>query len=50
MTTERIPRHPAFGYATPEQIEKLKQLGPGPDYDMLWKAIQKQTDKRGVMK
>lgn len=42
-----IPYHPAYGYATEEQIEKLKSLGHGPDYDLLWKTIEKQTKKRG---
>lgn len=42
-----IPRHPAYGYATAEQIEKLRTLGVGPDYYQLLKQIQKQHDKRG---
>lgn len=29
-----IPYHPAYGYATEEQIEKLKSLGHGPDYGL----------------
>lgn len=46
----KIPYHPAYGYATPEQIEKLKTLGKGPDYDHLWKVIAEQTKKKGKMK
>lgn len=48
-TPPRIPYHPAYGYATPEQVEELKRLGRGPDYDQLWKKIEYQTKKKGII-
>lgn len=45
----RIPFHPAYGYATPEQIEKLESLGMCPERDYLWKQIELQNKKKGVM-
>lgn len=47
MTQPPIPYHPAYGYATPEQIQKLQELKHGPDYDLLWKKIEQQTKRRG---
>lgn len=44
-----IPKHPAYGYATEEQIEKLKTLGLGADFDEVWKQIAIQTKKKGIM-
>lgn len=48
--TKQIPYHLAYGYATPEQIEKLKELKDGTDYKQLWKIIEEQTKKKGNMK
>lgn len=47
LTSERIPHHPAYGYATPEQIERLKTIGLGPDRDQILKKIAQQTQDRG---
>lgn len=47
MSKERIPYHPAYGYATPEQIKKLQELKHGPEYDFLWKQIAEQIKKKG---
>lgn len=49
MAAQTIPYNPAYGYATSEQIEKLKVLGLGPDYDQLLKQIELQTKKKGKM-
>ena len=50
MTAEHIPRHPAYGFATPEQIKELESMGLGPQRDYLMKQIQLQHDKKGKMK
>jgi len=47
LTSEKIPYHPAYGYATPEQVEKLQRIGLGPDRDQLLKKIEQQTADRG---
>lgn len=44
--SNNIPYHPAYGYATPEQIQKLKELGRGPDYDLLSLEENKATNKK----
>lgn len=45
-----IPFHPSYGYATAEQIDKLKELKVGPDYHRLLKEIEKQTKAKGKIK
>lgn len=47
---KRIQRHPSYGYATEEQIERLKQLGPCAERDLLMKQIDKQTKTHGKIK
>ena len=47
LTAERIPHHPSYGYATPEQVQKLASLGLGPDRDALVKKIEQQNQDRG---
>lgn len=47
LTDERIPYHPAYGYATPEQINELSNMGMGPKRDQLLKKISEQNDNRG---
>lgn len=42
-----IPFHPAYGYATEEQIKKLGEIGLGPDRDYLLKQIAKQNEFKG---
>lgn len=49
MPNPRIPYHPAYGYATPEQIEQLKTLKDGTEYKQLWKIIECQTKKKGII-
>jgi len=45
-----LPRHTSWGYATDEQIEQLKKLGPSVERDMILKQIEKQTKLRGKIK
>jgi len=45
-----LPRHTSYGYATDEQIEQLKKLGPSVERDMILKQIEKQTKLRGKIK
>lgn len=47
---DRIEFHPAYGYATQEQIELLRTLCHGPDYNQVWKDIEKQTKNCGKSK
>lgn len=49
----QIPRlqfHPSYGYATPEQIERLKSIGSGPEMEYLLKQIEEQTRNKGKFK
>ena len=43
----RLVKHPSFGYATEDEIEKLKTMGLGPDRDLILKRIEKRTKSRG---
>lgn len=43
-------KHPAYGYATVEQIEELQRLRYGADYDQLWKTIEEQHKRKGKPK
>lgn len=45
--TKRIPWHPSFGYATPEQIERLTHSIPQYEREMILKQIEKQTKLGG---
>lgn len=47
LTDERIPYHPAYGYAKPEQIAELQRIGLGPERDRLLKQIADQTAAQG---
>lgn len=47
LTDERIPKHPAYGYATQEQIAELSRMGLGPDRDRLMDKIRQQNDNCG---
>lgn len=44
---KKLEYHPSYGYATEQQIEKLKTLGHCPERDAILKAIEKQTKNRG---
>lgn len=46
----RLPYHPSFGYATPEQIEKLNNLKDGYELQYLRKQIKKQNDNKGYIR
>lgn len=46
-SVQKIQRHPSYGYATPEQIEKLSSMGMGPDRDALMAKIQEQNTHQG---
>lgn len=43
----RIPYSPIWGYAKPEQIERLKQPIPPHERDAIMKQIEKQTRLKG---
>lgn len=43
----RLIKHPSYGYATQEEIEKLKTVGIGPDRDFILKQIEKRTKNKG---
>lgn len=45
----RIPFHPAYGYATEEQIRQLENMGLGPQRDYLLKQIEEQTKRKERM-
>ncbi len=46
----KAPFHPSYGYATPEEIEKIKSMGVGPDRDYLLKKIAQRSAKGGKEK
>jgi hypothetical protein len=46
----RLKYHPSYGYATPEQIERLKTMKVGADMDALLKRIEEQTRNKGKFK
>lgn len=45
--TKKIPYHPSYGYATPEQIEKLNSLKLGDERNYLLARIAKQNESGG---
>jgi hypothetical protein len=47
---KKIPKHTSWGYATDEQIEQLKKLGPSVERDIILKQIARQTKLRGKIK
>lgn len=46
----RIEKHPSYGYATPEQIKRLGEIGLGQEHEQIMRAIAKQNDSRGKIK
>lgn len=48
--TKKLPWHPSYGYATPEQIEKLNIMGLGPDRDRVLKQIELQNKQQGKIR
>lgn len=49
-TTQKLFRHPSYGWATPWQIEQLQLLGIGSTRDKILKDIEKQTKLKGKLK
>lgn len=47
---KRIPFHPSWGYATQEQIERLKQPIHEAERARIMEQIKKQTQLRGKVK
>lgn len=45
-----IKNHPSYGYATDDQIERLKVIGICPEYHQIMKAIAEQTKRKGKPK
>lgn len=43
----RIQYHPAYGYATEDQIKRLKEIGVGMERGQIMKEIEKQTASKG---
>lgn len=44
---KRLDKHPSWGYATPEQVERIKNLGLCPERDQILKQIEKQNETYG---
>ncbi|WP_135436101.1 hypothetical protein [Hymenobacter fodinae] len=44
---KKLVKHPSYGYATPDQIKELSEIGMGPRRDYLLKQIEKQTKLAG---
>lgn len=44
---KRIPYHPSWGYATKEQIDRLKESISPMEREAILKQIEKQTRNRG---
>jgi len=49
LKNPRLPKHPSFGYATEDQIKRLKTLGIGPERDKLLSQIDKQNKAKGKL-
>lgn len=47
MDMPRPKKHPSFGYATPEEIKRLDQMGISPERDALLKRIEARTEAKG---
>lgn len=50
MKEKRLPYHPSYGYATPEQIERLQKIGLGEEYNRIMAQIRKQNEAKGKVK
>lgn len=46
----KIEFHPSYGYATTEQIARLREIGLCPERDQILKDIEQQTRHRGRSK
>lgn len=44
---EKIPFHPSYGYAMPEQIERLGEIGICVERDRIMAQIAKQSKSKG---
>lgn len=47
--TKQLPFHPAWGYCTPEQVEKLQTLPDGYEYQYLKKQVAQQNKDKGIV-
>jgi len=47
---DRLKKHPSYGYAYPEQIERLQEIGLCPERDRILKKITEQTKAKGKIK
>lgn len=47
---KRMVKHPSYGYAHQYQIDRLKEIGIGPERDIIMKAIEKQNKSKGKVK
>lgn len=47
---KKLEKHPSYGYATPEQIKELGEIGVGPRRTFLLKQIEKQNKLQGKRK
>lgn len=45
--SQKYIKHPSFGYATEAEICALKNMGIGPDRDLILKRIEKRTKAKG---
>lgn len=50
MKEKRLPWHPSYGYATPEQIRRLQEIGLGEEYNRIMSQIRKQNEAKGKIK
>ncbi|MBE0468116.1 MAG: hypothetical protein IBX55_01235 [Methyloprofundus sp.] len=44
---KRMPYHPSYGYATPDQVDALATLNIGPNRNEVMRTIKKQYQKQG---
>lgn len=49
-TKPRMEKHPSYGWAFPHQIERLQQIGIGPERDRIMGDIAKQNKLAGKLK
>lgn len=47
MKSPRMKKHPSYGYATEDEIEKLKTLGIFPERSMIIARVDKRAKSKG---
>jgi len=50
LNKPRLEKHPSYGWARPDQIQRLNEIGIGPERDRIMKAIDKQNKAKGKVK